>query len=122
MNFPHYITVTRGGGTTGTPGGTQDPDEGTWEDDPTLPDENIVTKGRADVQDIGAATKRNEAGMPTLMSDATAFFNTEEKAKLCRPGDLVRIEWNDGTPDAFARIVKVRRLDGALSLGELTYG
>lgn len=119
MNFPHYVVVTRTGPGANTPGGVQDPDEGTWTDDPALPDKALVTKGRADVQDVGTVVQRDEAGMPTLTSDATCFFRTESKVKLCKDGDTVLIHWNDGQPDSTARIVKIRRLDGTLMLSRV---
>ena len=118
MNYPHYIRIYRAGGDT-TGQGEQNDDTGRWTDDTTLPDDAFVTKGRADVQDMGIRIDRTTAGMPVLEADYTVFMRTESKIKRCKIGDLVTIEWNDERPDTTARITKVRTLDGSLLLQQV---
>ncbi len=116
MEFPHYITITRPSGVLPGGSGTQDADEGTWSDNTSTPDSQTVTKGRADVQDMGELIERDTAGMPTLIDGFRAYFRTEKKARFCSPGDIVNVEWNNGMPDLQFRIKQVQRLDGSLVL------
>lgn len=116
MNFPHYITITRPSGASPSGSGTQDPDEGTWVDNTATPASQVVTKGRADVQDMGELVERDTAGMPTLIDGFRAYFRTEKKARFCKPGDIVKVEWNNDMPDLQFRIKEVQRLDGSLVL------
>jgi len=118
MDYPHTITIYRTAGVSDPTPASQDPDTGRTTDADTSDDNTTIWKGRCDVQDVGEVIKRDQAGQPTLESDATCFLAKERAVSLVNDGDRVTITWEDeSTSDAI--VLARRRLDGVLSLRRL---
>jgi len=143
MEHPHWVRVTRGARAADVPGGaapvTVNPRTGAWTQAPipgggplgSPAGQVLVAEGPADVQDRGRTLVRNEAGVPTQRSDATAFL--EESwgraaldAGAIRDGDVVTVWWRRAGygpdlsgPSEDARVAKVVRLDTCLELERL---
>jgi hypothetical protein len=99
-------------------GGVQDPTTGIWSAAPA----QTIYEGVADVQDAGAALRRDASGRLVESWDAVAFLPpAAEKAGVLariRPDQAVTITWADGS-HASAAVVRARRIDGAVELGRL---
>lgn len=119
MDYPHKIKIYRaaGVGIDPTPA-TQDPDTGRTTDVNLLDDDTTIWEGRCDVQDKGEVIQRDQAGQPTLESDATCFLAKERAVSIVNINDRVTVTWEDGSTQN-AVVLQKRRLDGALLLRRL---
>lgn len=118
MDYPHLITIYRSAAGADPTPPVQDPDTGRTDDVDASDDNTTVWKGRCDCQDVGEVLKRDQAGAPTLESDATCFLAKERAVTLVNDGDLVTITWEDQTTSD-AQVLARRRLDGVLALRRL---
>jgi hypothetical protein len=112
MAGPHRLVITRPG-----EGGVQDREAGEWMPAPPTP----LYDGPADVQDSGVVISRAEDGTPALTSDAAAYPDDWSQVGRIRPGDNVRVHWEDeDASESTGEVLRVRRLDGVVFLRWLT--
>lgn len=122
MRYPHLITIQRPTAVVDPTPGNQNQDTGLWTGDTSAADDlDTVWEGRCDCQDLGTVINRDEAGTPTLVSDATCFLQKERAVDLVKVNDMVTITWEDQTTSD-ARVLKKVRLDGSLLLKRLENG
>lgn len=120
MDYPHKIRIYRaaGAGIDPTPA-NQDPDTGRTTGDANLTDDDTtIWEGKCDVQDRGEVIQRDQAGQPTLESDATCFLQKERAVSIVNVNDRVTVTWEDGSKQN-ATVLQKRRIDGALLLRRL---
>jgi hypothetical protein len=108
--WPHRVVVSSPGG--GSAGAFNEDDE--WVPD-AGEDPDVLYAGAANVQDKGRVMKRDEAGTPVEVSDATCFLKKKKQAGHIPEGASVTIDWKDGTTSD-AVVIGIRHSDNSLDL------